>query len=101
MFLYTLFQSRLGNSTPPMPSVNANKTWIDEASFSATNISNTTVWFIGYLRPPKTASFIFQLDANVVSVLYLSTDANPQNIGRIANRSSSRSQEIFLNNNTK
>ncbi|CAF1686157.1 unnamed protein product, partial [Adineta ricciae] len=93
--------SRLGNSTPRMPGVNANKTWIDEASFSAASISNTTVWFIGYLRPPKTASFIFQLNTSVASVLYLSTNENPENIAQIANRTSSRSQEIFLNNNTK
>ena len=81
--------------------MNANKTWIDEASFVDESISNTTVWFIGYLRPPKTASFIFQLDTTVVSVLYLSTGENPENIAQIANRSASRSQEILLNNNTK
>nr|ACD54600.1 fibrocystin-like protein [Adineta vaga] len=71
------------NSTPPMPGINANKTWIEEASFYSANLSMGTVWFIGYLRPPRTANFTFQLDTNVSSILYLSTDENQDNIVQI------------------
>ncbi|UJR08495.1 hypothetical protein I4U23_012761 [Adineta vaga] len=88
------------NSTHRMPNNNANKTWISEASFISNNVASTTIWLIGYLRPPKTATFTFLLDTNVNSVLYLSTDDKPENRILIANNNSPRSKEILLQNNT-
>jgi hypothetical protein len=84
-----------------MPSMNANKTWMEEASVISRYTSDMTVWFIGYLRSPKTATFTFRLDTNVNSVLYLSTDEKPENKVQIANSSSIQSNEIVLINNTK
>ncbi|CAF3361139.1 unnamed protein product [Rotaria sp. Silwood1] len=91
----------LGNTTPPMPSVNATKTWTDEASIISQFASSTTVWLIGFLRPPMTATFIFRLETSAYAILYLSTDENPDNIVPILNTSSSlESAEQILYNDT-
>lgn len=50
----------------------------------------------GYLYLPINTTLIFQLDTNVESILYLSTDENPKNIRLIANRTSFESMEINL-----
>jgi hypothetical protein len=84
-----------------MPSDQANQTWIEDASFVSQYSSNTTIWLIGYLRSPINATFTFQLDTNVNSALFLSTDANPNNKVQIANSSSPLSTDISLQNDTK
>ncbi|CAF3361993.1 unnamed protein product [Rotaria sp. Silwood1] len=85
-----------------MPSVNATKTWTDEASIISQFASSTTVWLIGFLRPPMTATFIFRLETSAYAILYLSTDENPDNIVPILNTSSSlESAEQILYNDTK
>jgi hypothetical protein len=84
-----------------MPSINANRTWMEEASIISQYSSNTTVWLIGYLHPPQNATLTFQLNSNVNSVLYLSTDEKPENKVQIANSSSIQSNEIILINNTE
>jgi hypothetical protein len=82
-----------------MPSANATQSWVGEASFAA---PNGTVWMMGYIRTPITATFTFQLATpNVQSILYLSADENPDNITAIANSNSNQSGEIILRNNTK
>lgn len=84
-----------------MPSSNATMTWLEEASFVSQNASNSTVWLIGYLRPPMNTTLIFQLDTNVDSILFLSNDENPDHVMKIANRSSPESSPIALQHNKK
>lgn len=84
-----------------MPNAGAIRIWSNEASFSETVSSNTTIWFIGFLRVPMTSAFTFQLDTNVQSALYLSTNENPTNALRIATDSAPNSVRIVLQNNTE
>ena len=84
-----------------MPNVNANMTWLEDASFVSQDTGNRSVWLIGYLRPPMNMTLTFQLDTNVNSILFLSTDENPDHAVPIANHSSPRSNPIALLNNTK
>ncbi|CAF1212069.1 unnamed protein product [Rotaria sordida] len=84
-----------------MPSVNATKTWTEEASIVSQFASSATVWLIGFLRPPMTATFIFRLETSAYAILYLSVDENPDNIVPILNTSSSsESAEQILYNDT-
>lgn len=84
-----------------MPSDDANRTWIGEASFSSQSVSNNTVWLIGYLRSPINATYTFRLDSNANSSLFLSSDENPANKIQIANSTLPQSNGIFLQKNTK
>lgn len=84
-----------------MPSTNTNGTWIEEAAFSSHYYTSTTVWIIGYLRSSRSVVYTFQLDTNVDSVLFLSTDENPDNKVLIASRYSPQSIPIFLESDTK
>jgi hypothetical protein len=94
--------SSLGvNQIAPMPSINATRTWLGEASINLVNVSNTTAWLIGYLRPTVTATYKLKLNTSVASILYLSSDENPNNKIPIANSSAPESREILLQNNTK
>lgn len=91
----------MGNSSPPMPNANANRTWSNEALFSENVPSATTIWFIGFLRVPITAAFTFQLNTSVQAAMYLSTDENPANAVRIATNTILNSARIVLQNNTE
>lgn len=84
-----------------MPSTNTSGTWIEEASFTSQYYSGTTVWIIGYLRSSTSVAYTFQLDTNVGSILFLSTDENPDNKVPIASRNSPQSIPIFLEKDTK
>ncbi|CAM4971603.1 unnamed protein product [Rotaria socialis] len=94
--------STLGNATPPMPSVNATKTWTEEASIANQFSSTSTVWLIGLLRPPITATFTFRLQTYSNAILYLSADENLDNAIQIANSISSNLESVpqILYNNT-
>ncbi|CAF4573242.1 unnamed protein product, partial [Rotaria sp. Silwood2] len=92
--------NNLDNSSPPMPSIGANRTWTEEASFFADFSSPATIWLIGFIRAPMTAIFIFHLDASSDTDLYLSTDENPDNKVKIANRTNPDSMIVMLQNNT-
>ena len=84
-----------------MPSVTASRTWMGEASLTASFSSATTVWFIGFLRTPIMAAFNFQLDTNSPTIMYLSSDENPANKVKIASNTAPNSNRIVLQNNTK
>ena len=84
-----------------MPNTSTIGTWIEEASFTSQYYSSTTVWIIGYLRSSKSVAYTFQLDTNVDSVLFLSTDEDPDNSILIASRNSPQSIPIFLQRDTK
>ena len=99
--VFVIFQTNLGNSSAPMPTANANRTWTNEASFSSTFSSAATVWFIGFLRTPMTAAYNFQLQTNAQAILYLSSDENPANKVPIATHTATNSSRIVLKNNTE
>lgn len=84
-----------------MPSINVTQTWLHDVTFTLENVINTTVWLIGYIRPPQNTTFTFQLKTNINSTLFLSTDENPNNIVQIANTSSPRSSPWVLQKDTK
>lgn len=95
-------QSALASTNPPMPSVSANQTWTDDASYVSQSPSNATVWFIGFVRVPKTATFTFILNTNGYAALFLSTNDSPTNKIKIADATTAyRSSPIVLQNNTK
>lgn len=84
-----------------MPSVNANQTWTGVASFAFNFGSTSTVWLIGFLRPPVTTSYVFGLETNADAILYLSSDENPDNKVRIASNHETESNTIVLQSGTK
>lgn len=88
-------------SSLPMPSINANQSWIGEAKVSLYSGSSTTVWMIGYIRSPINATYIFKLETNTNSQLYLSIDDDPMNMIQIANQSSLSSKSVVLENNKR
>lgn len=90
------------STSPPMPSANASLLWIDDASYVSTSSINETVWMIGFVRVPTTATFTFIVQTNGYAALFLSTDDSPNNKIKIADASSGyQSNSIVLNNNTK
>jgi len=89
------------NTSVSMPSINATQTWSADASIHSSFSSNRTVWLIGYLRSPINATYKFQLETNVNSILYLSTDENPNNKVQIASSRSTLSKDISLISNKK
>jgi hypothetical protein len=92
----------LVSSNPPSPSVSANQTWTDDASYVSTIYSDETVWLIGFVRVVKTATFTFSLETNGNGALFLSTDDTPANKVLIADAvSNTQSSPIVLQNNTK
>lgn len=93
-----LFQSNINVS---MPSRNATQTWSAHASIHSSFSSSQTVWMIGYLRSPINAIYTFQLETNVDSILYLSTDEDPKNRVQIASSRSNQSKDISLINDKK
>lgn len=84
-----------------MPNANANRTWSNEASFSESISSGSTIWLLGFLRVPITSAFIFKLDTNVATAMYLSTDEDPANAQRIATNTNPNSARIVLQENTE
>ncbi|CAM4838515.1 unnamed protein product [Rotaria magnacalcarata] len=92
--------NNLGNSSPPLPGINATRMWIHEASFSSQFPSPTTVWLIGFLRVPITTKFIFRLETGSYAALYLSTDENPDNKIKIVSNLFPESSGILLQNDT-
>ncbi|CAF3592631.1 unnamed protein product [Rotaria sordida] len=91
-------QSALSSSNPPAPTGNAS--WTDDALFVSSSSSAETVWLIGFIRLPKTATYTFILDTNGNAALFLSTDDSPTNKVNIATATSTQSTPISLNNNT-
>ncbi|CAF2963963.1 unnamed protein product [Rotaria sp. Silwood2] len=91
-------QSTLSSSTPPTPT--GNVSWTDDAFFVSNLSSPETVWLIGFIRLPKTATFTFILDTNGDAALFLSTDDNSTNKVLIASATSNQSTPMSLNNNT-
>ncbi|CAF4364997.1 unnamed protein product, partial [Rotaria sordida] len=91
-------QSTLSSSNPPTPTGNAS--WTDDALFVSSSSSAETVWLIGFIRLPKTATYTFILDTNGNAALFLSRDDSPTNKVNIATATSTQSTPISLNNNT-
>ena len=90
------------STNPPMPSINANQTWTDDASYVSQSSSNETVWLIGFMRVPTTATFSFILKINGYGALFLSSDENPINKIKIADTTTRyQTSPIILQNNTK
>ncbi|CAM2722167.1 unnamed protein product [Rotaria socialis] len=94
-------QAIMTSTNPPMPSINANQTWTDDASYVSQSSSNETVWLIGYMRVPTTATFSFILKTNGYGALFLSPNENPINKTKIADATTGyQSNPIILQNNT-
>ncbi|CAF3925163.1 unnamed protein product [Rotaria sp. Silwood2] len=91
----------MSSVNPQMPSINANQTWIDDALYVSTSSTNETVWIIGFIRVPTTATFSFILKTNGYGALFLSTNDSPINKTKIADATSGyQSSPIVLQNNT-
>lgn len=87
---------------PPMPSTTATRMWTDDASYASNSSTNETVWMIGFIRVPVTATFSFILKINGYGALFLSSDENPVNKIKIADTTTQyQSNPIILQNNTK
>ncbi|CAF1494155.1 unnamed protein product, partial [Didymodactylos carnosus] len=93
-------QTSLSSSTPPSPSANAVQSWSDDAQYISSSTTSETVWIIGFLFVPKTATFTFTLQTNGSSALFLSTNDTRANQVKIADSSSLESSAIILQNNT-
>ncbi|CAF1349598.1 unnamed protein product, partial [Rotaria sp. Silwood1] len=94
-------QISMSSTNPPMPSINANQTWIDDALYVSQSSSNETVWIIGFVRVPTTATFSFILKTNGYGVLFLSSNDSPINRTKIADAITGyKSNPIVLENNT-
>lgn len=75
--------------------------WTDDALYISNSSSAETVWLVGFVRFPKTATFTFILDTNGAGALFLSTDDNPANKVLIATPNNNQSPAMVLNNNKK
>ncbi len=75
--------------------------WTDDALYVSTTSSAQTVWLVGFIRVPKTATFTFTVNTNGAAALFLSSDANPANKALVTDATNNQSTSILLNNNTK
>ncbi|CAM4931088.1 unnamed protein product, partial [Rotaria socialis] len=91
-------QSTLSSSNPPTQTGTPTRT--DDALYVSNSSSAETVWLIGFVRVPKTATFTFILDTNGAAALFLSTNDDPTNKVLIASATNNHSPDILLNNNT-
>lgn len=95
------FQANLSIINPPTPGSNATMTWANEVMYTSTLTGPETVWFIGYIRVPKSANFTFSIDTNGNAALFLSANDDPASKTMIVNSSNSVSAPIALQNDTK
>lgn len=99
--IYLRIQASLSSSTPPLPDANATQTWTDDALYSSNSNVAETVWLIGFIRVPKTATFNFILDTNGVGAIFLSTNDSPMNKIKISDKTTPQSNDILLQKDVK
>ncbi|CAF4278058.1 unnamed protein product, partial [Rotaria magnacalcarata] len=97
----TVSQSLITSTNPPVPSGTASQMWTNGASYTSNSSASETVWMIGFIRVPTTATFSFILKINGYGALFLSSDENPINKIKIADTTTRyQSSPIILQNNT-
>jgi predicted RNA-binding protein with PUA-like domain len=91
----------LAGSSPPYPSAGATQTWTDDAVYVSQSTSDETAWLIGFVRVPQAANFTFILQTNGNGALFLSSNASPANIVKIADVTNTQSNTELLRSNTE
>ena len=62
-----------------VPSINSNKTVIDQTVFSDSNSEDITIWLRGFFSPQTDSLYEFIINSNGEAILYLSTDTTLAN----------------------
>ena len=84
-----------------VPSINAQYSEIQAASYKASASGAQTIWLKGFLAPEKTSTYSLNLVTNGIAELYLSTDSTVTNRVKIASTSTSKTALVQLVANTQ
>jgi len=69
----------LANLAGATPSANAQKSILNQASYTDIQQSDVTVWLKGFFNPKTSSNYEFSLVTNGEAQLYVSTDATSAN----------------------